>query len=155
MAASSSKHVPKTPFFFRIYAEDGQGIMYKADKQLAPDTYDCPGSRKIGITSDGIKIWQIGGYSDVMPVASMHQIVDPSITPLSKGETAQFVDANYLDKELKKQSLYFDGIGFWFVERDRGRSRSRSSSGNSKGKTRGKSRGKPRAKSRGTSRSGR
>jgi len=151
--ASLAKHVPKTPFFFRIYAEDGQGIMYKADKQLDPDTYDCPGSRKIGTTPDGIKIWQIGGYSDVMPVASMHQIVDPSIAPLSKGETAQFVDANHLDKALKKQSLYFDGIGFWFVERGRGRSRSRSSSGNSKGKTRGKSRGK--SKTRAKSRSGR
>ena len=133
--AAAAKRLPKPPFFFRIYAEDGQGIMYKAARQLDHDTYDCPGSRKIGTTRDGIKIWQIGGYSDAMPASSMYEIVDSSIEPVSKAENEQFVDAHHLDKSLKKQSLYFDGTSFWFVERrrSRSRSRSRSGSGNSKG----------------------
>jgi hypothetical protein len=153
--ASLAKHIPKPPFFFRIYAEDGQGIMYKADKKLDPDTYDCPGSRKIGITRDGVKIWQIGGYSDVMPVASMHQIVDPSIHPLSKSENDHFVDINKLDPALKKQHLYFDGISFWFVEKGRGRSRtrSRSRSGNRTGKANSKG-ARAKSKTRGRSKSG-
>ena len=135
--------IPKPPFFFRIFSPDGQGIMYKAARKLDTDTYECPGSRQIGTTSDGVKIWLIGGYSDVMPSASMHQIVDKSITHLSKEENSQFVDANRLDPALKKQLLYLDGVSFWFVEKPRGRSRSRSANRvKSKSKTRKASRGK-------------
>ena len=139
---ASSSRFPKPPFFFRIYSPDGQGIMYKAARKLDTDTYECPGSRQIG-TSNGIKIWLIGGYSDVMPTSSMHEIVDKSITHLSKEENSQFVDANRLDPALKKQLLYFDGVSFWFVEKGRSKSRSRSRSGNrANGKTRKGSRGK-------------
>ena len=145
--ASENKEFCK--FFFRIYSPDGQGIMYKAARQLDHDTYDCPGSRKIGITRDGIKIWQIGGYSDAMPASSMYEIVDSSIEPLSKEENEQFVDANRLDPALKKQSLYFDGTSFWFVERRRSRSRTRSRSGSGNSKSKGKTRAKSRGKSRG------
>ena len=58
--------------------------MYKAATKLDQDAYECPGSRQIGTTSDGVKIWLIGGYSDVMPSASMHQIVGKSIYPKKK-----------------------------------------------------------------------
>ena len=141
--ASLSNRIPKPPFFFRIFSPDGQGIMYKAATKIDQDAYECPGSRQIGTTSDGIKIWIIGGYSDVMPSASMHQIVDKSITHLSKEENSQFVDDNRLDPALKKQLLYFDGVSFWFVEKGRSKSRSRSRSGNrANGKTRKGSKGK-------------
>ena len=141
--ASLSNRIPKPPFFFRIFSPDGQGIMYKASTKIDQDAYECPGSRQIGTTSDGVKIWIIGGYSDVMPSASMHEIVDKSITHLSKEENSQFVDANRLDPALKKQLLYFDGVSFWFVEKPRGRSRSRSANRvKSKSKTRKASRGK-------------
>ena len=81
--------------------------MYKAATKIDQDAYECPGSRQIGTTSDGLKIWLIGGYSDVMPSASMHQIVDKSITHLSKEENSQFVDSNRLDPELKKTIIIF------------------------------------------------
>ena len=74
--ASISNRIPKPPFFFRIFSPDGQGIMYKAATKLEHDAYECHGSRQIDTTSDGVKIWLIGGYSDVMP---WHQIVDKSI----------------------------------------------------------------------------
>ena len=79
----------------------------------------------------------------MMPTSSMHEIVDKSITHLSKEENSQFVDANRLDPALKKQLLYFDGVSFWFVEKGRSKSRSRSRSGNrANGKTRKGSKGK-------------
>jgi hypothetical protein len=55
--ASLSNRIPKPPFFFRIFSPDGQGIMYKAAIKIDQDAYECPGSRQIGTTSDGIKIW--------------------------------------------------------------------------------------------------
>jgi hypothetical protein len=68
-----------------------------------------------------------------------HQIVDKSITHLSKEENSQFVDANRLDPALKKQLLYFDGVNFWLVK---GRSRSRSTNRTkTKSRTRKASRG--------------
>ena len=66
--------LPRLPFIFRIYSDDGNGIMYQAVEQLDEDTYNCYGTRIIG-THNGYTIWEFGGYMDAMPVASIHEIV--------------------------------------------------------------------------------
>ena len=144
---------PAVPFFFRIYNPDGQGIMYKAVHQINEDTYACPGSRQVGLTHDGHKIWYIGGYSDDMPTSSMYQIVPPTITPVATATKNKFIRDNGLDASYKTLSLYFDHVSYWFTEstsptRSKSKPRSRS-----RGKTKGNNR--PRSPRNRTSRSGR
>jgi hypothetical protein len=137
---SSGHHMPQVPFFFRIFNPDGQGIMYKATHQTNADTYSCPGSRQIGQTHDGYKIWYIGGYSDDMPTSSMYQIIPNSITPLASATKTKFIRDNGLDASHKHLSLYFDGVSYWFTEPTSPQRKSRSKS--PQRKTRSKSKGK-------------
>lgn len=134
--------VPTLPFFFRIFAPNGQGIVYRADRNNG-DSYMCTGSRQIGQVGPAI-IWEVGGYADAMPRESMHTIMGRP-KPMSKAQTNAFVDANGLSAKYKQMSLYSDG-GYWFADKIRGRSGSRSSSEN-----RSKSRGRGRSKSKGAS----
>lgn len=115
-SSSSGWHIPETPFFFRIYSPDGQGIMYKAEHQTGADSYMCPGSRQVGTTYEGYKIWYIGGYSDEMPTSSMHQIIDSSVTPLAARAKNKFIKDNGLDDSYKALSLYFDNVSYWFTD---------------------------------------
>lgn len=116
--------VPNPPFFFRIFAPNGQGIVYRADTDNG-DSYMCTGSRQIGQAGSAI-IWEVGGYADAMPRESMHTIMGRP-KPMSKAQTNAFVDANGLAAKYKQMSLYSDG-GYWFAEKIRARSRSRNSS---------------------------
>jgi hypothetical protein len=153
--AALSKSLPKVPFFFRIYSEDNQGIVYEATKQVSESAFNCTGSRPIG-ECHGKKVWLLGGYMDVMPDAAMHNIIS-SPNKLSSAEIAKIVKDAGLDASVKKMTCYGDAHGYWFCE-NRGRSKSKSkknksntksrsgsrsgSNNNGKGKTRGKSRGK-------------
>ena len=128
--------VPKVPFFFRIYSPDNQGIVYRADRQLDPETYMCTGSRQIGVSGNK-KIWVMGGYADAMPLAAMYQIIDKRITPLTK-EQASTIDIG----QEYKIPLYTDGFGFWFNNINESNSRARSSS-----RPRNKSQSKSKSKS--------
>ena len=144
--------VPTVPFFFRIYSPDNQGIVYRADRQLDPETYMCTGSRQIGVSGNK-KIWVMGGYADAMPLAAMYQIIDKRITPLTKEQASMLVDSHGLGEENKRMPLYTDGFGFWFNDRNepnsrvrarsgsrpRNKSQSKSKSPNTKGKKSGKS----------------
>jgi hypothetical protein len=145
--------VPNPPFFFRIFAPNGQGIVYRADKDNG-DSYMCTGSRQIGQVGSAI-IWEVGGYADAMPRESMHTIMGRP-KPMSKAQTNAFVDQNGLAAKYKQMSLYSDG-GYWFAEKSRSHSRSRSGSRsgsknrNARGRSKSKSgaRSKSRAKSKG------
>ena len=145
--------VPNPPFFFRIFAPNGQGIVYRADRDNG-HSYMCTGSRQIGQTGSAI-IWEVGGYADAMPRESMHTIMGRP-KPMSKAQTIAFVDANGLAAKYKQMCLYSDG-GYWFAEKIRGRSRSGSGSRNrnasraakSPNKTRNSARSKSRSKSKG------
>lgn len=139
--------VPNPPFFFRIFAPNGQGIVYRADKDNG-DSYMCTGSRQIGQAGPAI-IWEVGGYADAMPRESMHTIMGRP-KPMTKAQTNAFVDANGLAAKYKQMCLYSDG-GYWFAEKIRGRSRSRSGS-RSGSKNRNASRGRT-ARSKSTKRS--
>jgi hypothetical protein len=132
---SSGWHIPTPPFFFRIYNPDGQGIMYKATHQTSGESYMCPGSRQVGTTTEGYKIWYIGGYSDEMPTSSMYQIIDSSISPLGTRAKNKFIRDNGLDDSYKPLSLYFDNTSYWFTE-------ATSPPRTSKAKTKGKGKGK-------------
>jgi hypothetical protein len=133
---------PNPPFFFRIFAPNGQGIVYRADRDNG-DSYMCTGSRQIGQAGSAI-IWEVGGYADAMPRESMHTIMGRT-KPMSKAQTNAFVDQNGLAAKYKQMCLYSDG-GYWFAEKIRGPSRNRSGSRNrSRGRSksaRSKSRGK-------------
>lgn len=138
--SSLRQHIPDAPFFFRIFNPDGQGIMYKAVNQINEDTYACPGSRQVGLTHDGHKIWYIGGYSDDMPTSSMYQIVPPTITPVSTATKNKFIRDNGLDASYKTLSLYFDHVSYWFTEpssppRSRSRSKGRTKANKTKSKS--------------------
>lgn len=140
--------VPNPPFFFRIFAPNGQGIVYRADRDNG-DSYMCTGSRQIGQAGPAI-IWEVGGYADAMPRESMHTIMGRP-KPMSKAQTNAFVDANGLAAKYKQMSLYSDG-GYWFAEKIRARSRSRSGSQNrsvsrNRNGTRGRSPSRGRARS--------
>ena len=127
--------VPNPPFFFRIFAPNGQGIVYRADRDNG-DSFMCTGSRQIGQAGSAI-IWEVGGYADAMPRESMHTIMGRP-KPMSKAQTNAFVDANGLAAKYKQMSLYTDG-GYWFAKKSRtpnrspNRSRSRSRSRNQNG----------------------
>ena len=141
-----AQETPNLPFFFRIFAPNGQGIVYRADTDNG-DSYMCTGSRQIGQVGSAI-IWEVGGYADAMPRESMHTIMGRP-KPMSKAQTNAFVDQNGLAAKYKQMCLYSDG-GFWFSEKIRGRSGSRNSSENrSKSRARSKSRGASRGKSKG------
>jgi len=134
------------PFFFRIFSPNGQGIVYRADRDNG-DSFMCTGSRQIGQAGPAI-IWEVGGYADAMPRESMHTIMG-NPKPMTKAQTNAFVDENGLDAKYKKISLYTDGLGYWFSEKIRSRSRSRSRSRNRNGTAKSKSR----ARSKSTKRS--
>lgn len=121
------------PFFFRIFAPNGQGIVYRADRNNG-DSYMCTGSRQIGQAGPAI-IWEVGGYADAMPRESMHTIMGRP-KPMSKAQTNAFVDQNGLASKYKQMCLYSDE-GYWFAEKIRGRSRS--GSGSRKSVSRGRS----------------
>jgi hypothetical protein len=140
------------PFFFRIYAPNGQGIVYRADRDNG-DSFMCTGSRQIGQKGSSI-IWEVGGYADAMPRVSMHTIMG-NPKPMTKAQTDTFVDENGLAAKYKTMSLYSDG-GYWFAEkqRSRGKSRGRSGSRNrSTGRNRSRNGSRGRSGSRGRGRS--
>lgn len=126
--------VPNPPFFFRIFSPNGQGIVYRADRDNG-DSYMCTGSRQIGQVGTAI-IWEVGGYADAMPRDAMHTIMGRP-KPMSKAQTNAFVEQNGLAEKYKQMCLYSDG-GYWFAEKIRGRSSSRNSS-NSGNRSRGRS----------------
>jgi len=138
-----AEKLPRLPFFFRIFSPNGQGIVYRADRDNG-DSYMCTGSRQIGQVNKAI-IWELGGYADAMPRDAMYTIMKPM--PMTKAQTNAFVDENSLAAKYKSMSLYSDGIGFWFAEKSRSRSSSPESktaknskgSKGSKGSKRGKS----------------
>lgn len=133
------------PFFFRIYAPNGQGIVYRADRDNG-DSFMCTGSRQIGQEGSSI-IWEVGGYADAMPRESMHSIMGKP-RPMSKAETTAFVTRNRLGAKYNSMSLYTDGMGYWFAEKSRSRSRSGSNSNTNKSKTKsGRSKSRGRSKS--------
>lgn len=128
------------PFYFRIYAPNGQGIVYRADRDNG-DSFMCTGSRQIGQEGSAI-IWEVGGYADAMPRESMHSIMGKP-RPMSKTETTAFITRNRLGAKYNSMSLYTDGMGYWFAEKSRSRSRSGSNSNTNKSKSgRSKSRGR-------------
>ena len=131
-----AQQVPNPPFFFRIYSANGQGIVYRADRDNG-DSYMCTGSRQIGQSGSGI-IWEVGGYADAMPTDSMFSIMGKP-KPMSKAQTNEFVDENGLGAKYKSMSLYSDGLGYWFAEKSRSRSRSASPKTAKNSKKRGKS----------------
>jgi hypothetical protein len=125
------------PFFFRIYSSNGQGIVYRADRDNG-DSFMCTGSRQIG--QDGTQIiWEVGGYADAMPQNSMHSIMGKP-KPMSKAQTTAFVTRNGLGAKYNSMSLYTDGIGYWFAEKSRSRSRSRNGTRSRNGSNSNKSR---------------
>lgn len=141
--------VPNPPFFFRIFAPNGQGIVYRADRDNG-HSYMCTGSRQIGQAGSAI-IWEVGGYADAMPRESMHTIMGRP-KPMSKAQTIAFVDANGLAAKYKQMCLYSDG-GYWFAEKIRGRSRSGSGSRNRNASRAAKSPNKTRNSARSRSKS--
>ena len=141
----------RPPFFFRIYSSNGQGIVYRADRDNG-DSFMCTGSRQIG--QDGTQIiWEVGGYADAMPQNSMHTIMGKP-KPMSKAQTPAFVTRNGLGAKYNSMSLYTDGIGYWFAEKSRSRSRSGSNSNSNKSRraSRGKSKNSRAARSKSRSR---
>ena len=141
----------RPPFFFRIYSSNGQGIVYRADRDNG-DSFMCTGSRQIG--QDGTQIiWEVGGYADAMPQNSMHTIMGKP-KPMSKAQTTAFVTRNGLGAKYNSMSLYTDGIGYWFAEKSRSRSRSGSNSNSNKSRraSRGKSKNSRAARSKSRSR---
>ena len=127
----------RPPFYFRIYSPNGQGIVYRADRDNG-DSFMCTGSRQIGRDGSQI-IWEVGGYADAMPQSSMHTIMGKP-KPMSKAQTTAFVTRNGLGSKYNSMSLYTDGLGYWFTEKSRSRSRSRSGSNSNSNKSRRKGR---------------
>ena len=133
--AALAHRIPRVPFYFRIYAENGNGIMYKAIEQLDAETYNCMGTRIIG-NHNGYTIWEFGGYSDVMPAVSIHEVVVPR--RLKKEEKNKMIRQEGLNSYLKEYDAFCDDTSYWFIQKSRSRSRSASSGSNngSKSKTR-------------------
>ena len=130
---------PGLPFLFRIYSQDGNGIMYKAFEQVNDDTYDCLGSRPIGTTDNGHTIWLLedlgkGGYTDVMPRGAMHEILRPeNINKLGKAEKLQIIERGNLDRKHKDYDCFYDETSYWFMRK---KPRARSKSARSKSRAR-------------------
>jgi len=138
--------LPIPPFYFRIYSPNGQGIVYRADKDNG-HSFMCTGSRQIGKAGSFI-VWEVGGYADAMPKEAMHTIMGAPV-PFSSEETNAFIKKQRLDPKYKQMSLYSDVNGYWFdtkVTGSRGRSASR-------GRSRGRSASKGRSKSKRAARS--
>ena len=100
-----------TPFFFRLYSDDGSGIMYLANEAFRNDAYECAGARRIG-THKGKAVWYIagrerGGYTDAMPEAAMFD--RQNVTETEECDEA-IVPPN------DKTTLYTDGKSYWFVD---------------------------------------
>jgi hypothetical protein len=129
----------RLPFLFRIYSQDGNGIIYKAVRQVGDDAYDCLGSRPIGTTRTGHTIWLLedlgkGGYTDVMPTGSMHEILRPAdVHKLSKEEKLQIIERGNLDKKYKDYDCFYDETSYWFMRK---KSRSKSKSARSRSSSR-------------------
>ena len=136
--------VPNPPFFFRIYSPNGQGIVYRADRNNG-DSYMCTGSRQIGQAGSAI-IWEVGGYADAMPTSSMYSIMGRP-RAMSAAQTNSFVDENGLGTKYKHMSLYSDGYGYWFSDKIRSRSSSRNRNGRGKSKNRNSGTKKSKGKS--------
>lgn len=144
--------VPRLPFIFRIYSEDGNGIMYKAVEQVGYDAYDCLGSRILGTTRTGHTIWLLedlgkGGYTDVMPTGAMYEILRPeNIHKLSKEEKREIIERGRLDKKYKDYDCFYDETSYWFMRKSRSRSRSSGSNSSGSGTKKSKSKGKGKSK---------
>jgi hypothetical protein len=136
--AALRNRLPRPPFFFRIYADDGNGIMYKAVEQLDEDTYNCIGTRIIG-NHNGYTIWEFGGYMDVMPAVSVHEVVKPR--RLRKDEKNGIIRQEGLNPALKDYDGFCDDTSYWFIRKaPKSRSRSRSASSGSNNESKSKSR---------------
>ena len=137
--------VPRLPFLFRIYSEDGNGIMYKAVEQVGYDAYDCLGSRILGTTRTGHTIWLLedlgkGGYTDVMPTGAMHEIIRPAdVHKLNKEEKHEIIERGGLDKKYKDYDCFYDETSYWFMRKSRSRSRSSGSNSSGSGTKKSKS----------------
>jgi hypothetical protein len=128
--------LPKVPFFFRIYSHNGQGIIYKALREVGHETYDCQGTRQGGVVDDKI-VWVMAEYTDVMPAASIASVID--LEKVGKRETTALIRDNHLDPALGKMPLYEAGAGYLFGSgRAASRSKSRSASPKSKSKSKSK-----------------
>ena len=124
-----------TPFFFRIYSPNEQGIVYRADTDNG-HSFMSTGSRQIGQIGTSI-IWEVGGYTDAMPKESMHRIMGLP-KPMTKVQRIAFVDNNGLSAKYKRMNLYTDENGYWFSERiSRSGRRSGSRSGSRSGRRSG------------------
>ena len=107
-------------------------------EQIDAETYNCMGTRIIG-NHNGYTIWEFGGYSDVMPAVSIHEVVVPR--RLRKEEKNKMIREEHLNPYLKEYDAFCDDTSYWFIQKsrsDRSRSRSASSGSNngSKSKTR-------------------
>lgn len=65
--------LPTLPFFFRIYSDNGQGMIYKALREVGHQTYDCQGSRQSIV--DGKIVWVMAEYTDLMPASAISTII--------------------------------------------------------------------------------
>lgn len=100
-----------TPFFFRLFSEDGQsGIMYLAQEEFR-EAYDCAGARQIGMHK-GKAVWYIagrdrGGYTDVMPEAAMF-------------DYQTVFDTEECNEKIRppndETTLFTDEKSYWFVD---------------------------------------
>ena len=126
--------LPKVPFFFRIYSHNGQGIIYKALREVGHETYNCQGTRQGGVVDDKI-VWVMAEYTDVMPAASIASVID--LEKVGKRETTALIRDNHLDPALGKMQLYEAGAGYLFGS-GRATSKSRSASPKSKSKSKSK-----------------
>lgn len=108
----------QVPFVFRIASDqEGHGIMYRAIVKTGPDTYNCTGTSRLGETSDDQPIWLFGRYTDIMPEASMHEVIDDDdVQKMSVAETKKFVKKHSLPAKMNTAELYSDGKSFWFIE---------------------------------------
>ena len=115
--------LPPVPFFFRIYSHNGQGIIYKALREVGYQTYDCQGTRQGGVV-DGRIVWVMSEYTDVMPAASISSVID--LEKVGKRETTAIIRDNHLDPALGQMPLYQDSTGYLFGTGRGARSRSTS-----------------------------
>jgi hypothetical protein len=87
------------------------------------------GTRIIG-NHNGYTIWEFGGYSDVMPAVSIHEIVVPR--RLRKEEKNGIIRQEHLNPYLEEYDAFCDDTSYWFIQKSRSnRSRNRSESNGS------------------------
>ena len=124
--------LPSVPFFFRIYAPNGQGIIYKAIREVGHQTYECQGSRQGGVVY-GRAVWVMAEYTDVMPAAAISSVIH--LEKIGKRETTAMIRDNHLDPALGQMPLYQDSTGFLFGSGRGSRSASPKSPKSPKGKS--------------------